>query len=256
MENFIDSHAHLSGRDLFKSLDAIMQRAANAGLSKIINVCTDSASLKNGFLAQKKYSRKQPQLYLAAAATPHDVDAFGDSFFQEVKKAAIDKKLIAIGETGLDYHYKHSAIENQKTHLKKYLELADDTGLPLIFHVRDAFADFYSLVPNNVKGVLHCFTGNAEEAEKGLAKDLFISFSGIITFPKSTELIEVVKKVPLERILIETDTPYLSPQSKRGGKNEPAFIIETAQKLAEIKGVSLEKVAKVTSDNTKQLFDL
>ena len=256
MENLIDSHAHLTDPALFKDLDGIMQRAQKAGLFKIINVCTDTQSLKNGLSAQKKYSQKDPRLYLAAAATPHDVDAFGDSFFSEVKKAAMDKQLIAIGETGLDYHYKHSAVENQKKHLKKYLELAQETGLPLIFHVRDAFADFFNLVPNNVKGVLHCFTGNLEEAEKGLAKGLFISFSGIITFPKSTELVEVVKKTPLDRILIETDAPYLAPQSKRGQKNEPAFVVETAEKIATIKGISLEEVAKITSENAEQLFKL
>ncbi len=256
MENFIDSHAHLTDPALFKDLDGIIQRAQKAGLSKIINVCTDSQSLKNGLLAQKEYSQKSPKIYLAAAATPHDVDAFGDSFFSEVKKTALEKKLIALGETGLDYHYKHSAIENQKTHLKKYLELAQETGLPLIFHVRDAFADFFQLVPNNVKGVLHCFTGNVEEAEKGLAKGFFISFSGIITFPKSTELVEVVKRTPLDRILIETDSPYLAPQSKRGQKNEPAFLVETAQKLADIKSLSLKEISKITSENVKRLFRL
>ena len=256
MENFIDSHAHLTAPVLFKNLDGIIQRAQKAGLSKIINVCTDSQSLKNGLSAQKNYSQKSPQIYLAAATTPHDVDTFGDSFFSEVKKASLEKKLVALGETGLDYHYKHSAIENQKKHLKKYLELAQETKLPLIFHVRDAFADFFTLVPNNVKGVLHCFTGNIEEAEKGLAKGFFISFSGIITFPKSTDLVEVVKKTPLDRILIETDAPYLAPQSKRGQKNEPAFVVETAEKLAVIKEVSLQQVAKITSENTERLFSI
>lgn len=253
MVKLIDSHAHLTDPSLYPDLKSILTRAKSTGVCKIINVCTDADSLKRGLAAQKKY----PCLSLAAAATPHDVDAIGDQFFLEVARTARAKKLKAIGETGLDYYYRHSDRENQKRHLLKYIALAEECGLPLIFHVRDAFDDFFNLLPKDkIQGVLHCFTGNLQDAEKGLKRDLFISFSGIVTFTKSRQLQQIATQIPLEKILIETDAPYLAPQSKRGRKNEPAFVLETAQKIAELKNIPLEKLAEITAANAACLFKL
>lgn len=253
MVSFIDSHCHLTDSSLLPQLDLILNRAQKASVDKIINVCTDEITLQKGLEAQKKY--KNPRLYLAAATTPHDVDR-QSAFFETVKQAAQNQQLIAIGETGLDYHYLHSSKENQKKELKKYLQLARETSLPLIFHVRKAFADFFDLLPPNVKGVMHCFTGSLKEAKTGLNKGLFISFSGIVTFAKSLELKDVVKNVPLDRILIETDAPYLAPESRRGQKNEPAFVVETAAEIARLKGISLEDVAAASYANAQTLFNL
>ncbi len=253
MFELFDSHAHLTDPGLYQDLDLIMQRAVKTKVNKIINVCTDTASLAKALAARKKY----PQIYLAAAATPHDVDKWGDHFLKQVEKAAENNYLTAIGETGLDYYYQHSQKETQKKHLLNYAALAQKHNLPLIFHVRDAFSDFFKLLENfSLKGVMHCFTGSLEDAEKALEKGFLISFSGIITFKKSHELQTIAAQIPLEKILIETDAPYLAPQSKRGKKNEPAFLLETAQKIAEIKNLSLEEVAYQTTQNATIFFKL
>lgn len=252
MPKLIDSHAHLTDAKMLSNFAQIMQRAKENGISSIINVCCTHEALLEGIEKQKTY----PNLFLAAAASPHDVDKFGDAFFLEVEKLAREKKLVAIGETGLDYYYHISSAKNQQKHLLKYIDLANKINLPLIFHVREAFNDFFQLLPPQTKGVLHCFTGTLEEAQKGLDLGLYISFSGIITFKKSLALQEVVKKVPLEKILIETDSPYLAPQCQRGKINEPSFLKETAQMIAKLKNISFEEIARITSHNTKKIFNL
>lgn len=164
---------------------------------------------------------------------------------------------MALGETGLDYYYEHSPKELQKKFLIQYFHLAIQTGLPVIFHCRDAFSDLFMLGDAEYKGkpaLVHCFTGTVEEAKAALDRGWSISFSGIITFKKSEALREVVKYVPLSKMLIETDAPYLAPQSKRGSLNESSFLSETAQMIAELKQVSLETVAKATSENACAFF--
>ena len=201
--------------------------------------------------------KRCPSIYNTAATTPHDVEIEGESFFPIVEQAAQKGQLSAIGETGLDYFYEHSKKDTQKKYLERYFDLATRTKLPVIFHCRDAFEDlfsmadqFYSLGP----AVLHCFTGTLQEAKKVLDRGWYISFSGIITFKKSQALRDVVSYVPLERMLIETDSPYLAPQSKRGKLNEPSFIHETAEMIAQIKNCSVEQVGSTSSLNAKSFF--
>ncbi len=252
---FIDSHAHLGDDSLFSEWKEILQRAHLAKLDAVVSICTDSKTLEKSLLIQK--SNPTIPVFLAAATTPHDVEKEGDAFFKEVVEAVSQKKLVAIGETGLDYHYEHSPKGTQKKHLINYFHLAKKSDLPVIFHCRDAFSDLFELADNEYKSpraLLHCFTGTLEEAKQVLDRGWSLSFSGIITFKKSVELKEVVKYVPLERIFIETDSPYLSPQTKRGLRNEPSFVVETAQMVADLKGVSLEQVAEHTSKNAKALF--
>ncbi|NGX27566.1 MAG: hypothetical protein K940chlam6_01504, partial [Chlamydiae bacterium] len=181
----------------------------------------------------------------------------GEAFFPLVENAV--KKLVAIGETGLDYFYEHSPKKLQQEFLARYFALASQNDLPIIFHCREAFHDLFAMADEmyqNRPAVLHCFTGTKEEAKGCLDRGWFVSFSGIITFKKSKELRDVVQYVPLEQMFVETDTPYLAPQSHRGKQNEPAFVIEIAEKIAEIKGVSLEEVEKVTSENISRFFRL
>ena len=254
---FIDSHAHLGDDTLFPHLKELLERARLAKLDAVIDICTNSKTLQRGLLIQK--SNPPIPVFLAAATTPHDVEKEGDSFFKEVVEAISQKKLVAIGETGLDYHYEHSPKDIQKKHLINYFHLAQKSNLPVIFHCRDAFSDLFDLADSEYKSpraLLHCFTGTLEEAKKVLDRGWSISFSGIITFKKSIELKEVVKYAPLERIFIETDSPYLAPQTKRGLPNEPSFVIETAQMIADLKGISLEQVAEQTSRNVRSLFHL
>lgn len=249
----IDSHAHLTSADLLPDVERILERATLAGVSKIVNICTDEASLAAGLILARRY----PILVNTAATTPHDVEKEGESFFLIVKRDV--KELVAIGETGLDYFYEHSNRKVQREFLSRYLELATSSSLPVIFHCRDAFEDLFSICDGEYKGhpaVLHCFTGSLEEAKEVIDRGWYLSFSGIITFKKSEALREVVRYAPLDRIFIETDSPYLAPQGNRGKTNEPAFIRETAEKIAEVKKVPVESVIQMTEANAAQFFSL
>lgn len=249
----IDSHAHLTSAVVFPDVDAVIERAKHAGVKKIVNICTDKVSLKEGLAVAKRH----PGIYNTAATTPHDVETDGAHFFPIVEEAV--SELVAIGETGLDYFYEHSPKKLQQHYLSRYFELARKANLPVIFHCRDAFEDLFAMADEQYRdqpAVLHCFTGTMDEARGCLDRGWFVSFSGIITFKKSELLREVVKYVPLDRLFVETDTPYLAPQSKRGMQNEPAYVIETAAKIGELKGLSVEDVEKMTTQNISQFFKL
>lgn len=248
---FVDSHAHLTGHTVIDHVEEMLQRAEQHQVKAIVNVCTDQASLDKGFALVKRHR----WVFNAAAATPHDVEKIGETFFPIVARYAREGGLVAIGETGLDYHYEHSPKDLQKEHLNRYLELAVETKLPVIFHCRDAFQDlFYQAKGKDFSAVLHCFTGTLEEAKACLKHGWMISFSGIVTFKNSVALREVAQYVPLDRILIETDTPYLAPLSKRGKMNEPGYVVETAGVIAQLKGVSVEELGLATAKNAAQLF--
>ena len=260
MHELIDSHAHLTcdGTN-FINIHEILARAQIANVTKIVNICTDLESLERALELKKQY----PWIFNSAAITPHDVEKIGESSFPTIVKAAKDKMLVAIGEKGLDYHYKHSKIAIQKDFLRRYLHLALECQLPVIIHCREAFNDFFEILDkeyflNNKlgKGVLHCFTGTMSEAENVLNRGFYLSLSGIVTFKKSHELQEIAKMVPLNQLLIETDAPYLAPQGKRGKINEPAYIVETATFIAKIKNIPLEELLESTSKNASDLFSL
>ncbi len=250
---YIDSHAHLTDESVKEHLAGMLARCQESGIKKVINICTGEKSLEEGLLLSKQHS----WIYNAAATTPHDVEKEGESFFPKVEQCAQEKKLIAIGETGLDYYYEHSDKKVQKKFLSKYFALARKVKLPVIFHCRDAFSDLFDMADANYRGlpaVLHCFTGTIEEAQGCLDRGWLISFSGIVTFKKSSQLKEVAAYVPLDKMLIETDTPYLSPQSRRGKMNEPSYIAETAHVLAQVKNISAAELARQTTINACQFF--
>jgi TatD DNase family protein len=250
---FIDSHSHITIEPLISDVEEVIKRVHLNNVEKIINICVDEKSLKEGIKLQLKH----PEIYNVAATTPHDLKE-DDSFFQYVEIAAQNKQLIAIGETGLDYYYKYVEKSLQKKHFIKYLQLAEKYNLPVVIHCRDAFSDLFDILDDfkHLKVLLHCFTGSKEEAKKALQRDLYISFSGIITFKNAFDLREVVKYVPLEKILIETDSPYLSPQNKRGKTNEPANVVEVAKTLSDVKKLSLEDIAFITFNNTSNFFQI
>jgi TatD DNase family protein len=250
-----DSHAHLGYDTLYDNLEEVLLRSAGAGVSRIFNICTDRVTAERGV----EISKKHKMIYNVAATTPHDVKEEGEANFSFFEKLAKEKHLVAIGETGLDYHYEHSPKDQQKLFLIRYFALAKECALPVVIHCRDAFEDLFAIADEQYKDLpllLHCFTGGIEEARRALDRGWKISFSGIVTFKKSEQLREAALYTPLESMLIETDSPYLAPQSKRGQSNEPSFILETAQKLAELKKVSFEDFAKVTSDNASQFFNI
>ncbi len=252
--DFIDSHAHLTSADVIPHLDAILHRAKVARISHILNICTDPETLRQGLLL----SARHPRIQNAGATTPHDVASEGISAFPVFEEAARKGKLCAIGETGLDYHYEHSPKDLQKEFLSRYLRLATERSLPVIFHCREAFSDLFAIADAEYKGaaVLHCFTGTVDEAKEVLERGWYLSLSGIVTFKKSGRLRDVAKMVPLSQLLIETDTPYLAPQSHRGHPNEPSFLPETAECIANVKGIPIEEVARATSENAGRIFRL
>lgn len=255
----IDSHAHLTADALFEQVDPILARAQASGVDAIVNICTDAKTLERGLSLKGKYS----WVFHAAATTPHDVEKEGELLFPLMERHALSGALVAVGETGLDYHYYSHTKLLQQDFLRRYLHLALRADLPVIIHCREAFADLFQILDSDYKlkgahapGVLHCFTGTAPEAEQLLARGWFISLSGIVTYKKSDALRDVAKIVPLERLLIETDAPYLAPQAYRGQINEPAFILETADTIAKVKGISSAEVANATAANAARLFKI
>jgi TatD DNase family protein len=253
MFGWIDSHAHLSSSPFALDCKEVVARAIAAQLVGIVNICTDVETLARGLDLAEEYDL----IYNGASTTPHDVAKEGELFFPIVQKAAKEGKLSFIGETGLDYHYQHSPKDQQQEYLKRYLHLAASSHLPVIFHCRDAFNDLFTIADQEYEGlaILHCFTGTLAEAQEVIKRGWYLSLSGIITFKKSEALREVVRMIPLSQLLIETDAPYLAPQKQRGKRNEPAFLIETAACIADLKGISLEEVAQATFKNTMGLLN-
>ena len=248
-----DSHAHLTSDGPFEDLEGILERAKKEDVDTIINICTDKLTLERGV----ELAGKCKWIHNTGATTPHDVEKEGGLYFPVFERAAREGKLVAIGETGLDYHYEHSPKKQQQEFLIRYFNLALECNLPVVIHCRDAFEDLYSIAEQEFpkgKAVLHCFTGTLEEAMKGVDKGWFVSFSGIVTFKRSEELRKVAKEVPLNHIVIETDTPYLAPQSMRGKPNEPSYITHTVKFLSELKNISYEKFSDSTTQNFFNLF--
>ncbi len=255
----IDSHAHLTNPRVFDQLPEILARAQKGGIKQIINICTDPLSLERGLAL----SQQHPWIYQAAATHPHDVEKEGETVFPLMAAHARQGDLKAVGETGLDYHYGYSSKEIQQTFLRRYLHLALECRLPVIIHCREAFADLFTIIDEEYRcqgswgpGVLHCFTGTKKEAEEVLKRGWMLSLSGIVTFKKSVELRQVALEVPLSQLFIETDTPYLAPEKYRGQPNEPAFLVETAACIADLKGLSIEEVAQATTENGRRFFNL
>lgn len=256
---FFDSHAHVTSDAVFDQAEELLQRAQAAGVTSILNICTDPKTLRRGLELAQKY----PWVYQAAATTPHDVQKEGEEVFELIAHHARQKELQAVGETGLDYYYQHSDRHIQQVFLRRYLQLALECQLPIVIHCREAFADFFDILDaeyvvnqRHAPGVLHCFTGTVSEAEEVLKRGWMLSLSGIVTFKKSQALQEVAKMVPLEQLLIETDTPYLAPQAHRGKVNEPAFLVDTAKFIAQLKQMSIEELARITTANARRLLQL
>lgn len=254
-----DSHAHLTSSLVFDQLPGMLERAQKEGVQTIINICTDRLSLERGI----ELSRHHPWIYQAAATTPHDVEKEGEEVFPIMAAHARKGDLKAVGETGLDYHYTHSSKEIQQKFLRRYLRLALECRLPIIIHCREAFQDLFAIVDEEYRiqggwgpGVLHCFTGNQKEAEEVLKRGWMLSLSGIVTFKKSTELQAIARDVPLNQLLIETDTPYLAPQKYRGQPNEPAFLFETAAFIAALKDISIKEIVQITTENAQKFFKI
>lgn len=250
----IDSHAHLNDSRFEDQLPEVVARAEEAGVEKIINIGYDLLSSRRAIGLAQEYS----SMYAVVGIHPHDAKRASEGTMADLIKLAASNEVVAIGETGLDYHYDNSPRDLQQKVFHWHLEIAEALNLPVVIHSRDATEDTVNILkqhPNN-RCLLHCYSGSWETAQIYLAMGYYISFAGPITFKNAHKLRNVAAQVPLDRVLIETDCPYLAPEPHRGKSNEPAFVIHVAEKLAELHETSLDKLVAATKSNTKLFFDL
>lgn len=261
----IDTHAHLDDIRFKDDRDIVIQRARDAGVRKIISV--GCWSREKGFKGLLEVLSYYDFIYAALGVHPHEAkDAVGGEPLALIRKLALEStatgnnRVVAIGETGLDYHYEHSPKDVQKKVFADQLDLARELALPVVIHSREAEKDTFEVLKGNGHpehgGVFHCFSGTKEMARKALDAGFYLSFTGVVTYPKATDLQDVVRYVPVERMLVETDCPYLSPVPQRGKRNEPAFVVNVANAIASLKGLTFEDVGRITTLNAEELFGL
>ena len=251
----IDSHAHLEMREFDEDRDDVIRRAGDAGVEAIVTVGTNLLDCRKAIAIAGKHKA----VYAAVGIHPHDVKGIDGKTYQLMRLLAGEPKVVAYGEIGLDFFRNRSPRDVQIRCFGEQLELAAEVGLPVIIHDREAHAETLSILARwrgKKGGIIHCFSGDAVMAGKCIDRGFYISIPGPVTYPKSQKLLEVVRKVPLDRLLVETDAPYLAPHPYRGKRNEPAYVVHTAKKIAEIKGLSLEEVGEATSRNAKTLFGI
>jgi len=251
----VDSHCHLEYPALATDIEAVMARAHAAG----VGLCVSISTKLETFPRVREIAGRFENVWCSVGIHPHEAAAEPLSGAAPLIERAADPKVVGVGETGLDYFYEHSPRAAQAANFRAHIDAARQTGLPLIVHTRDAEDDTITILREEMakgafSGVLHCFTGSQRLAEAALDLGFYISASGIITFKKSDDLRAVFREVPLERLLVETDAPYLAPAPHRGKSNEPAFVAHTAAALAEIKGVTAEELARASSENFFRLF--
>jgi TatD DNase family protein len=253
---FIDTHAHLDFKDFDADRHEVIERALQKGVSVIINVGTDLSATRSVIKIAEEY----PECYAGVGIHPHDAKAYDPSCLRELRALCAHKKVVAIGEIGLDYYRDLSPRDKQREMFIDLIGLHKETGLPLIIHARDAYDDIIEILQTHVGhpvcGVMHCFSGDEDVLTRVLALGLHVSFAGQITYKKNDVMRALVTKVPDKHLLLETDCPFLAPQSIRGKRNEPACIPEIAGVIAELRGVTVQDLARYTTLNAQQLFRL
>jgi len=251
----VDSHCHLDFPDFADELDAVVARAEAAGIGRIVTISTRVKRHEEIL----RISERFPSVYCSVGTHPHYAHEELDVTAADLAARTRHPKVVAIGEAGLDYFYDRSPRDAQAQGFRAHIAAARDTGLPLVIHSRDADQDMADILTEEMgKGafaaVLHCFTGTRALALAGISLGLYVSFTGILTFKKSDDLRAIAAELPSDRILVETDAPYLAPGRYRGKRNEPAYVVETARVLADVKGVSLDEITRQTTDNFFRLF--
>jgi TatD DNase family protein len=251
----VDSHCHLDFPDFANELDAVVGRARAAGIERLVTISTRVRSHAGLRAIVERY----PEVYCSIGTHPHYAHEEADISVGELVASSRAEKTVAIGEAGLDYHYDRSPREAQERGFRTHIAAARETGLPLVIHSREADDDTARILEEETgKGafpaVLHCFTGGPDLARRALALGHFISFTGILTFKNSADLRTIAAELPDDRILVETDAPYLAPGKYRGKRNEPSFVLETAKALAEVRGVAFDTIAAQTTANFYRLF--
>lgn len=255
MNRLIDSHAHLDDEAFDDDRQEIIASLYDDGVAFVINPASDLASSKRAVELAKKYKN----IYAAVGVHPHEIEELTEEEIDELKLLCKEKKVKAIGEIGLDYFYDNSPRDLQKKGFERQIELAEELGLPIIIHSRDAIQDTYDILKKyegRVFGVLHCYSSSVEMAKEFIKLGYYISLGGPVTFKKSQEPKRVAKLVDLDRLLVETDSPYLSPEPLRGKRNQPKNTLITARLIAQLRGISEEELFEKTRENTKRLFKI
>lgn len=251
----IDSHCHLDFPDFSGQVDDVVKRASDAGVGILLTISTKIREFDRIRALAERYEN----VYCSVGIHPHEAEAEPDIDTRRLVELAQHPKVVGIGETGLDYFYEHSPREEQKKSFRAHIAAARETGLPLIVHTRDADEDMAQILSEEMAkgaytGLLHCFSSSDALARQALRLNLYLSFSGIVTFKNAGALRDTVQHVPMDRILVETDAPFLAPIPKRGKTNEPSFVVHTAAKVAELKKVTREELTQSTSENFLRLF--
>lgn len=259
LQFFVDSHCHLDDSDFDADREQVIARARAAGVRYLLTI--GGAAGPDQMDSALRIAEGDDDIYAAAGVHPHEASKAEEKHFDQLKQWAGHAKFLAIGEIGLDYHYDHSPRDVQKTVFIRQLELAREVKLPIVIHCREAWADLGGIIDahwrsSGLGGILHCFSGEREDAARFLDWGFMISFAGNITFKKADSLRDVAKQIPLDRILTETDSPYLAPVPNRGKRNEPAFVVETTRALAAIHNLSPEAMGAQTAQNFARFFRL
>jgi len=252
---FFDSHAHYNDEKFNEDRDELIQKIYDEGVTRIINAGYSLESSKKALEIAKEYDF----MNVIVGISPNDIDEFKEDYLIEIEKLAKNEKVVAIGEIGLDYYWNKENKDLQKKVFTSQIEIANKLNLPIVIHTREAIFDTLEILKSNncnKKGVFHCCPLNVDLVREGLKLGFYISFAGPITFKNSKNADEIIKMVPLDKILIETDSPYLSPEPLRGKRNDSRNVKYMAQKIADVKGISLEEVAKNTYNNAKNIFGI
>ncbi len=254
----IDSHCHLTDRQFDEDREAVITRARAAGVQRFIVIGANGAFSHNE--KALALADEYEDVFAVIGVHPHDAKDITAETYEQLQKLAQHPKVVGLGETGLDFYYDNSPREEQRRHFRNFIRLARALDLPLSMHVRDAYEEAALTLQEEgegrIRGVMHCFTGNVDEAKRLLDLGLALSFSGIVTFKSASDLRAVVNAIPLDRLLVETDCPLLAPVPYRGKRNEPAYVVQVAKTMAEVKSVSFEEIADWTWRNTETLFAL
>jgi len=251
----VDHHCHLDFADFASDRAGVIARAQAAGVGILVTISTRVRRLAEVLAIAEAY----PNVFCSVGTHPHHAHEESDVGVEEIVALAAHQKVVAIGEAGLDYFYRNSPPAAQAEGFHKHIDAAQRTGLPLVIHTRDADADTALILQRAMQerrfaAILHCFTGGKELAKRGLDLGCYISFSGIVTFKRSEGLRDIARSVPLDRLLVETDAPYLAPGRHRGRRNEPAYVVETAAELARLKGIAPAELARATTENFFRVY--
>jgi len=254
---FIDSHAHLDDERFDGDRELLISSLKDNKIDIVLNIGADLKTSK----ASVKLAQEYDNIFAVVGVHPHDAKDVDENYIEQLRELAKEEKVVAIGEIGLDFYYDNSPRDIQRKIFLEQINLAKELNLPIVIHTRDAAQETFDILKEaanegNIKGVMHCYSGSVEMALEYIKLGFYISIGGPVTFKKSRVSKEVAATIPLEKLLIETDSPYLTPEPYRGKRNEPMFVKYTAETIAEVRGISVEELGEVTSRNVKELFGI